>query len=149
MIEKRKRFPDADALGISGGDINERLVAMFKGNWQRAQLPGLPITRQVDALVSKPPANMAAGIKGGVMLLNPPYGERLVIKGGRGQERQSEEYPYDDSDVSQASRGSEEPEDRFAYNLETGRQSAKAYESGIFEKAPSSRGAGSPILSSF
>ncbi|BDX20912.1 RNA methyltransferase [Polynucleobacter sp. TUM22923] len=134
MIEKRKQFPDADALGISGGDINERLVAMFKGNWQRAQLPGLPITLQVDALVSKPPANIAAGIKGGVMLLNPPYGERLVIKGGRGQERQSEEYSYDDSDASEAlrgsrgsrgSEGSEEPEDRFAYNLETGRQSAK------------------------
>jgi putative N6-adenine-specific DNA methylase len=103
-------------LAISGGDINERLVAMFKGNWQRAQLPGLPVTRQVDALASKPPAN----VKDGVMLLNPPYGERLVIKGGRGQ---------DQSHSVNADRGSddevEEPEDRFAYNLETGRQSAK------------------------
>ena len=112
VLEKRKQFPDAQSLGISGGDINERLVAMFKGNWQRAQLPGLPVTRQIDALASKPPGNT----QGGVMLLNPPYGERLVIKGGRGQDRESGR----ESDYDQ-----EEPEDRFAHNLETGRQSAK------------------------
>jgi putative N6-adenine-specific DNA methylase len=116
MMERRKQFPDAESLGISGGDINERLVAMFKGNWQRAQLPGLPVTRQIDALASKPPANT----KDGVMLLNPPYGERLVIKGGRGQDRSEggdmEQGPYEQN---------EEPEDRFAFNLETGRQSAK------------------------
>ncbi|CAM3732481.1 THUMP domain-containing class I SAM-dependent RNA methyltransferase [Polynucleobacter antarcticus] len=111
MLEKRKQFPDAQSLGISGGDINERLVAMFKGNWQRAQLPGTPITRQIDALASKPPT----GAPHGVMLLNPPYGERLVIKGGRGQGSVS------DDEVA----GTEQPEDRFAHNLETGRQSAK------------------------
>jgi putative N6-adenine-specific DNA methylase len=115
-MEKRKQFPDSESLDISGGDINERLVAMFKGNWQRAQLPGLPVTRQIDALASKPPVNT----KEGVMLLNPPYGERLVIKGGRGQDHahsaDSDRDPRDEV---------EEPEDRFAYNLETGRQSAK------------------------
>ncbi|HQT21308.1 MAG TPA: THUMP domain-containing protein [Polynucleobacter sp.] len=112
MLEKRQQYPDAQSLGISGGDINERLVAMFKGNWQRAQLPDLPVTRQIDALASKPPQNA----KDGVMLLNPPYGERLVIKGGRGRDRQSEEDAYDDAEVT---------EDRFAQNVETGRQSAK------------------------
>jgi putative N6-adenine-specific DNA methylase len=116
MMERRKQFPDSESLGISGGDINERLVAMFKGNWQRAQLPGLPVTRQIDALASKPPSNA----KDGVMLLNPPYGERLVIKGGRGQDRSA------DGDMEQRSyEQTEEPEDRFAFNLETGRQSAK------------------------
>jgi putative N6-adenine-specific DNA methylase len=83
---------------------------MFKGNWQRAQLPGMPVTRQIDALASKPPENA----KNGVMLLNPPYGERLVIKGGRGQDKDASRDTYED-----------EPEDRFAHNLETGRQSAK------------------------
>ena len=110
ILEKRKQYPNAESLFISGGDINERLVAMFKGNWQRAQLPGLPVVRQVDALAAKPPA----GLTGGVMLLNPPYGERLVIKGGRGQERTAE---LEDAD--------REPENRFELNLETGRQSAK------------------------
>jgi putative N6-adenine-specific DNA methylase len=84
---------------------------MFKANWQRAQLPGLPVTRQIDALASRPPEQA----KNGVMLLNPPYGERLVIKGGRGQ----------DSGTRDLDPASDEPEDRFAHNLETGRQSAK------------------------
>jgi len=112
MLEKRKQYPDVDSLRISGGDINEKLVSMYRGNWQRAQLPEQPLVRQVDALASKPPANT----KEGVMLLNPPYGERLVIKGGRGGATQ-------DRDSSDAE--SDEPENRFEMNLETGRQSAK------------------------
>jgi len=114
MLEKRKQYPNAVALKISGGDINEKLVSMFKGNWQRAQLPDQALVRQIDALASKPPVN------DGVMLLNPPYGERLVIKGGRGgntkdrDARESSDAEYDP-----------EPENRFELNLETGRQSAK------------------------
>jgi putative N6-adenine-specific DNA methylase len=100
-----------DSLKISGSDINEKLVSMYKGNWQRAQLPDQPLVRQVDALAAKPPAVKNEG----VMLLNPPYGERLVIKGGRGQDRASQDSSYD----------VEEPENRFELNLETGRQSAK------------------------
>ncbi len=113
MLEKRQQFPNVDSLRISGGDINEKLVSMFRGNWQRAQLPDQPAVRQVDALASKPPGNTHEG----VMLLNPPYGERLVIKGGRGQDRDSRE--------SQDEEYSSEPENRFELNLETGRQSAK------------------------
>jgi putative N6-adenine-specific DNA methylase len=113
VLEKRKKYLDAQSLGISGGDINEKLVAMFKGNWQRAQLPDQPVVRQIDALASKPPINT----KDGVMLLNPPYGERLVIKGGRGQDRDRDSRGVEDE--------SGEPENRFEFNLETGRQSAK------------------------
>ena len=112
MLEKRQQYPDIDSLRISGGDINEKLVSMYRGNWQRAQLPDQPLVRQIDALASKPPINT----KEGVMLLNPPYGERLVIKGGRGggtQDRGSGDAEYG------------EPENRFEMNLETGRQSAK------------------------
>ncbi|WP_353432568.1 class I SAM-dependent RNA methyltransferase [Polynucleobacter sp. MWH-UH23A] len=110
ILEKRKQYPDAQSLGISGSDINEKLVSMFKGNWQRAQLPDQAPVRQVDAMVSKPPGNTQ-----GIMLLNPPYGERLVIKGGRGQDRNTRSIEDE----------SGEPENRFELNLETGRQSAK------------------------
>ena len=113
MLEKRKQYPDIDSLRISGGDINEKLVSMCRGNWQRAQLLDQALVRQVDALASKPPANA----KEGVVLLNPPYGERLVIKGGRGGGAQ-------DHESSDAEYGAE-PENRFEMNLETGRQSAK------------------------
>ncbi|MBU3549828.1 class I SAM-dependent RNA methyltransferase [Polynucleobacter sp. MWH-Berg-3C6] len=112
ILDKRQQYPNVDSLRISGGDINEKLVSMFRGNWQRAQLLDQPLVRQVDALASKPPTNAQEG----VMLLNPPYGERLVIKGGRGggaQDRDSSDAEYD------------EPENRFEMNLETGRQSAK------------------------
>jgi len=111
ILERRKQYPSTESLVISGGDINEKLVSMFRGNWQRAQLPDQPVVRQIDAMASKPPANA----KEGVMLLNPPYGERLVIKGGRGQERGAQDASYE----------TEEPENRFELNLETGRQSAK------------------------
>ena len=111
ILERRKQFPNTESLGISGSDINEKLVSMFKGNWQRAQLPDQPPVRQIDAMASRPPANT----KDGVMLLNPPYGERLVIKGGRGQEKGARDASYE----------TEEPENRFELNLETGRQSAK------------------------
>ena len=111
ILERRKQYPNAESLGISGSDINEKLVSMLRGNWQRAQLPDQPVVRQIDAMASKPPANT----KEGVMLLNPPYGERLVIKGGRGQERGARDASYE----------TEEPENRFELNLETGRQSAK------------------------
>ena len=116
MLEKRKQYSSVDALRISGGDINEKLVSMLKGNWQRAQLPEQPLIRQIDALASKPPTNTNEG----VMLLNPPYGERLVIKGGRGgnaKDRDVRDVDEPDYDL--------EPENRFEMNLETGRQSAK------------------------
>ena len=111
ILEKRKQYSSTESLGISGSDINEKLVSMFRGNWQRAQLPDQPVVRQIDAMASKPPENT----KDGVMLLNPPYGERLVIKGGRGQEKGARDASYE----------TEEPENRFELNLETGRQSAK------------------------
>ena len=100
ILERRKTFPDAQSLGISGSDINEKLVSMTKSNWQHAQLPGLPVVRQVDALASKPPV-IAGDVSGannlpGFALLNPPYGQRLGIKGGRGDDRDSDQSRYDD-----------------------------------------------------
>ena len=112
-VEAETHATPSQAIALPGGDINEKLVSMYRGNWQRAQLPDQPVVRQVDALASKPPGNTHEG----VMLLNPPYGERLVIKGGRGQDRDSRDAQDEDY--------SPEPENRFELNLETGRQSAK------------------------
>ena len=70
-----------NSLRIAGSDINEKMVAICKSNWKKAKLPGLPIFRQVDALATSSPFKQGLG---GVMLFNPPYGERLEIKGGRG-----------------------------------------------------------------
>jgi putative N6-adenine-specific DNA methylase len=123
ILERRKAFPDAQSLGISGSDINEKLVSMTKSNWQRAQLPGLPVVRQVDALMAKPPA-IASDSSGdsdlpGLALLNPPYGQRLGIKGGRGDDRDQAQDRYDDEGY-----GADDT-DPYSHNIETGRQSAK------------------------
>jgi putative N6-adenine-specific DNA methylase len=66
-------------ISIAGGDINEQMIAMTKANWQRAGLPGLPVVRQLDAIAIKPMVNNK---ESGVMVFNPPYGERLAMKGG-------------------------------------------------------------------
>jgi putative N6-adenine-specific DNA methylase len=123
ILERRKAFSDAQSLGISGSDINEKLVSMTKSNWQRAQLPGLPVVRQVDALAAKPPAiAISAGDADallGLALLNPPYGQRLGIKGGRGDDRDPAQNRYDDEGYG------EDDVDPYSHNIETGRQSAK------------------------
>jgi putative N6-adenine-specific DNA methylase len=96
---------------------------MTKSNWQRAQLPGLPVVRQVDALAAKPPAiaSSAGGADAlpGLALLNPPYGQRLGIKGGRGDDRDPAQNRYDDEGYG------EDDVDPYSHNIETGRQSAK------------------------
>lgn len=121
MMERRQAYPDAQSLRISGSDINEKLVSMTKSNWQRAQLPGLPVVRQVDALAAKPPV-IASDASGpglpGLALLNPPYGQRLGIKGGRGDDRDRAQNSYDDE-------GYGEDTDPYSHTIETGRQSAK------------------------
>jgi putative N6-adenine-specific DNA methylase len=74
---------NANKLKMAGCDINENMIAIVKSNWKRAGLPAqsgvLSNVRQIDALVAKSPF-----VDPGVMLFNPPYGERLEIKGGRG-----------------------------------------------------------------
>jgi putative N6-adenine-specific DNA methylase len=71
---------DANKLKMAACDINENMIAMVKNNWKRAGLPAqsgvLSNVRQIDAMVAKSPF-----ADPGVMLFNPPYGERLEIKG--------------------------------------------------------------------
>ena len=68
-------------LKIAACDINEKMVQATKNNWKRAGLHAqsgvLSNVRQIDALEAKNVFNQA-----GVMLFNPPYGERIDIKGG-------------------------------------------------------------------
>ena len=87
---------DNQTLRIAGSDINEQMVAMTQRNWQKAGLPGLPIVRQIDALAAKSPFGEMK--KTGIVVFNPPYGERLELKGGRG-----------DREDEKKSRGARDP----------------------------------------
>jgi putative N6-adenine-specific DNA methylase len=71
---------NSNRLKMAACDINENMIAIVKNNWKRAGLPAqsgvLSNVRQIDALAAKSPF-----ADPGVMLFNPPYGERLEIKG--------------------------------------------------------------------
>jgi putative N6-adenine-specific DNA methylase len=63
-------------LKIAGSDISGDMVALTQANWQRAGLPGTITVKQVDANAIQPPFDMP-----GMMILNPPYGERISLRG--------------------------------------------------------------------
>jgi putative N6-adenine-specific DNA methylase len=67
------------ALGIFGSDVAFRMVDFSERNAQRAGVAGAIQFRGGDALQRDPPAER------GVMLLNPPYGERIAVAGTAGR----------------------------------------------------------------
>ncbi|BDW10177.1 hypothetical protein PSHI8_02590 [Polynucleobacter sp. SHI8] len=96
LAKLQMQAADNQTLRIAGSDINEQMVAMTQRNWQKAGLPGLPIVRQIDALAAKSPFGEMK--KTGIVVFNPPYGERLELKGGRG-----------DREDEKKSRGARDP----------------------------------------
>ena len=96
LAKLQMQSADNQTLRIAGSDINEQMVAMTQRNWQKAGLPGLPIVRQIDALAAKSPFGEMK--KTGIVVFNPPYGERLELKGGRG-----------DREDEKKSRGARDP----------------------------------------
>ncbi|MBW7833854.1 MAG: class I SAM-dependent RNA methyltransferase [Simplicispira suum] len=70
----------ACATGIFGSDISHRMVDFAEHNAQRAGVAGALQLRGGDALQRMPPCE-----EPGIMLLNPPYGERIAAAGSAGQ----------------------------------------------------------------
>ena len=96
LAKRQMQGAEQQVLRIAGSDINEQMVAITQRNWQKAGLPGLPMVRQIDALAAKSPFGEMK--KSGVLVFNPPYGERIELKGGRG-----------DRDEEKKSRGARDP----------------------------------------
>ncbi len=67
------------AVGIFGSDVAFRMVDFAERNAHRAGVAGAVQFRGGDALQRDPPAER------GVMLLNPPYGERIAVAGTAGR----------------------------------------------------------------
>ena len=77
--------PDMPPL-IYGSDVSHRMVDFAQRNAERAGVASVIEFRGGDALQRMPPLQVQEGV-GGVMLLNPPYGERIEVGGvaaGRG-----------------------------------------------------------------
>lgn len=71
---------------IYGSDVSHRMADFAQRNAQRAGVSDVIEFRGGDALQRLPPADVSS-TGGGVMLLNPPYGERIEVGGVAGQAR--------------------------------------------------------------
>ena len=67
-------------VAIFGSDVAHRMVDFAERNAERAGVAGVVQLRGGDALQRMPPCEQP-----GVMLLNPPYGERIAAAGSAGQ----------------------------------------------------------------
>jgi putative N6-adenine-specific DNA methylase len=76
-------------LGIFGSDISGDMLEKARANLQRAGLPAI-VLKQLDARNITPPIATP-----GIVLANPPYGERIAVRGRgpRGDVREREREP--------------------------------------------------------
>ncbi|AQV95523.1 MULTISPECIES: THUMP domain-containing class I SAM-dependent RNA methyltransferase [Cupriavidus] len=95
--QRARMLASADALQVVGSDISTDMLAITRANWERAGLPGEARTKQVDARFVQPPYE-----EPGLLLMNPPYGERIAV---RGQRRAPEdEMPRDEVEEAAANQ---------------------------------------------
>ena len=72
---------------VFGSDVAFRMVDFAERNAQRAGVAGAVQFRGGDALERMPPVTHN---KGGVMLVNPPYGERIEVAGAAGAQKSTQ-----------------------------------------------------------
>ncbi len=103
-----KPEPGQPAL-IYASDVSFRMVDFAQRNAERAGVAGVIDFRGGDALQRMPPID-AATTGGGVMILNPPYGERIEVGGVAGAGRRQDAASRDrrDDDAQQARFGARE-----------------------------------------
>ncbi|WP_454711296.1 THUMP domain-containing class I SAM-dependent RNA methyltransferase [Cupriavidus nantongensis] len=95
--QRARMLASGDQLQVVGSDISTDMLAITRANWERAGLPGEARTKQVDARFVQPPYD-----EPGLLLMNPPYGERIAV---RGQRRAPEdELPRDEVEEAAANQ---------------------------------------------
>ncbi|MBP0624575.1 THUMP domain-containing class I SAM-dependent RNA methyltransferase [Cupriavidus consociatus] len=95
--QRARMLASADELQVVGSDISTDMLAITQANWQRAGLPGEARTKQVDARFVQPPYD-----EPGLLLMNPPYGERIAVRGQR--RMPGEEMPRDEVEEAAANQ---------------------------------------------
>jgi putative N6-adenine-specific DNA methylase len=91
MDAKRAARASRDVLDIFGSDISADMLEKARVNLERAGLPPIPL-KQLDARALTAPVAMP-----GIVVANPPYGERIAVRGRgpRGDVREREREPGD------------------------------------------------------
>lgn len=135
---RRKARSSRAHLGIFGSDISGDMLVKARANFERAGLPMLPLKQQ-DARSMTPPVDVP-----GVLIANPPYGERIEIRGknargeaydrpqrgrsgrpGRADERSSGgNRDYDEDDGSESNGTDYNDESRFQRALPVAEEAA-------------------------
>jgi len=82
MKEEAKAAVQPASMPIFGSDVSHRMVDFAQRNAERAGVTGWVQLRGGDALQRLPPCDSP-----GLLLLNPPYGERIATAGVAGRER--------------------------------------------------------------
>ncbi|WP_316151458.1 class I SAM-dependent RNA methyltransferase [Cupriavidus sp. BIC8F] len=95
--QRARMLASADELQVVGSDISTDMLAITRANWERAGLPGEARTKQVDARFVQPPFE-----EPGLLLMNPPYGERIAVRGQR--RLPEEEMPRDEVEEAAANQ---------------------------------------------
>jgi putative N6-adenine-specific DNA methylase len=87
LLEQARAAEHPPTTQIFGSDVAHRMVDFAERNAERAGVAGVVQFRGGDALQRMPP------VESGVMLLNPPYGERIEVAGvaGRREAAQTED----------------------------------------------------------
>jgi len=94
-LERHREAQNASAdLGIYGSDISGDMLVKARSNLERAGLPEMPL-KQIDARNMTPPFETP-----GILIANPPYGERIEIRGPRGELREIRDVARDEDDDS-------------------------------------------------
>ncbi len=75
LEEQRAASSLKHELAIFGSDISNDMLAAARANFVRAGLPALPL-KQLDARSMTAPVD-----KPGIVIINPPYGERIEVRG--------------------------------------------------------------------
>ncbi len=79
MKDEARARQHAPAVGIFAGDVSFRMTDFAQRNAERAGVARFIEFKTADALQRPPPAER------GVLIINPPYGERIAPKGSRGE----------------------------------------------------------------
>lgn len=81
MKDEARAMRRAPAVPVFAGDVSFRMTDFATRNAERAGVKQFIDFKTADALQRMPPADS------GVLMINPPYGERIEPKGSRGNER--------------------------------------------------------------
>ncbi|TKC91046.1 class I SAM-dependent RNA methyltransferase [Trinickia terrae] len=110
MDAKRKALASRADLAIFGSDISGDMLEKARANFERAGLPRIQI-KQVDARAMTPPSAAP-----GVLVANPPYGERIEVR-GRGPRGEIRETRRGENDEGFRRAHADTPDSEFFQSL--------------------------------